>query len=74
MYYSQSRGARWLIEKTKCVLKGDGIHYQHSAPITPQHNGVTERKNGTLQEMARVMIHAKKVSKFHRAEAINTAY
>ena len=37
----------------------EGIYHEFSAPITPQQNGVVERKNRTLQEMARVMIHAK---------------
>ena len=31
------------------------IAYEFSAPKTPQQNGVVERKNRTLQEMARVM-------------------
>ena len=39
-----------------CLL--EGIHHEFSAPITPQQNGVVERKNRTLQEMAHVMIHA----------------
>lgn len=31
----------------------EGIHYEFSAPITPQQNGVVERKNRILHEMAR---------------------
>ncbi|KAA0038999.1 envelope-like protein [Cucumis melo var. makuwa] len=31
----------------------EGIHHEYSTPITPQQNGVVERKNRTLQEMAR---------------------
>ena len=30
----------------------DGIAYNFSAPSTPQHNGVVERKNLTLEDMA----------------------
>ena len=30
---------------------------EFSSPRTPQQNGVVERKNGTLQEMGRTMIH-----------------
>ncbi|GAA0174992.1 hypothetical protein LIER_28259 [Lithospermum erythrorhizon] len=37
----------------------EGIKHEYSAPITPQQNGIVERKNMTLQEMARVMLHAK---------------
>ena len=36
----------------------EGIYHEYSAPIT-QQNWVVERKNRTLQEMVRVMIHAK---------------
>ncbi|GAA0150755.1 hypothetical protein LIER_09621 [Lithospermum erythrorhizon] len=51
----------------------EGITHEFSAPITPQHNGVVERKNKTNQEMSRVMIHAKNVPLKFWAEAINTA-
>ena len=34
-----------------------GILHEFSSPRTPQQNGVVERKNRTLQEMARTMIH-----------------
>ncbi|CAL8996884.1 unnamed protein product, partial [Prunus brigantina] len=33
-----------------------GIKHEFSAPITPQQNGVVERKNRVLVEMARVML------------------
>ncbi|TYK17067.1 Retrovirus-related Pol polyprotein from transposon TNT 1-94 [Cucumis melo var. makuwa] len=51
----------------------EGIYHEFSAPITPQQNGVVERKNRTLQEMARVMIHAKKLPLNFWAEVVNTA-
>ena len=50
-----------------------GIAHEFSAPKTPQQNGVVERKNRTLQEMARVMINSKKLSTRLWEEAINTA-
>ncbi|XP_062103169.1 uncharacterized protein LOC133814190 [Humulus lupulus] len=50
----------------------EGIAHEFSAPKTPQQNGVVERKNRTLQEMARVMLNAKKLSKRLWAEAVNT--
>jgi len=37
--------------------KSYGIQHEFSSPITPQENGVVERKNMVIQEMARVMIH-----------------
>ncbi|GAU48712.1 hypothetical protein TSUD_281050 [Trifolium subterraneum] len=52
----------------------EGIKHEFSSPITPQQNGVVERKNRTLQESARAMLHAKKLSYSFWAEAMNTAY
>ncbi|CAJ2665853.1 unnamed protein product [Trifolium pratense] len=51
----------------------EGIIHEFSSPITPQQNGVVERKNRTLQESARVMLHAKNVPYKFWAEAMNTA-
>src|ERR1044072_5444928 len=42
-----------------CSTKG--ISHEFSTPITPQQNGVVERKNRTIQESARVMLQAKKL-------------
>ncbi|XP_075504520.1 uncharacterized protein LOC142541961 [Primulina tabacum] len=50
-----------------------GISHEFFAPKTPQQNGIAERKNQTLQEMARVMLSSKNVSKRFWAEALNTA-
>jgi transposase InsO family protein len=41
-----------------------GIQQEFSSPITPQQNGVVERKNMMIQEMARVMIHSKNLLLF----------
>ena len=37
--------------------KSKGIKHKFLASRTPQQNGVVERKNRVLQEMARMMIH-----------------
>ena len=50
-----------------------GILHEFSAPKTPQQNGIVERKNRTLQEMARVMIHARSIPMKFWAKAVNTA-
>lgn len=50
-----------------------GLRHEFSAPKTPQQNGVVERKNRTLQEMARVMLNSKKLPLRLWAEALNTA-
>jgi len=52
---------------------GEGIKHEFSSPITSQKNGVVERKNITLQESTRVMLHAKHLPYDLWAEAINTA-
>ena len=38
-----------------------GITHEFSSPKTPKQNGVVERKNRTLQEMAQVMLNSKKL-------------
>jgi transposase InsO family protein len=50
-----------------------GILHEFSSPRTPQQNGVVERKNRSLQEMARTMMHENNLAKFFWAEAVNTA-
>ncbi|XP_062106271.1 uncharacterized protein LOC133817703 [Humulus lupulus] len=50
-----------------------GILHEFSAPKMPQQNGVVERKNRTLQEMTRVMMEAREITKRFWAEAMNTA-
>ncbi|MCH97661.1 retrovirus-related pol polyprotein from transposon tnt 1-94, partial [Trifolium medium] len=52
----------------------EGISHEFSSPNTPQQNGVVERKNRTVQESARVMLHAKHLPYHFWAEAMNTAY
>ena len=49
-----------------------GISQEFSAPVTPQQNGVVERKNKVIQEMARAMLHNKDVARNLWGEAINT--
>ncbi|CAM8905663.1 unnamed protein product [Rhodiola kirilowii] len=50
-----------------------GIVHQFSSPITPQQNGVVERRNRSIQVMTRVMLHAKNVPLNIWAEAMLTA-
>jgi len=55
------------------LCTGEGIKHELLSPITPQRNGVVERKNRTLQESAKVMLHAKHLPYHFWAEAMNTA-
>lgn len=50
-----------------------GFNHNFSAPRTPQQNGVVERKNRTIQEMARSMLKEISLPKYFWAEAVNTS-
>src|ERR1041385_1755941 len=54
-------------------LDDHGFTHEFSAAYTPQQNGVVERKNRTLIEMARTMLAEYKTPIRFWAEAINTA-
>nr|CAH65957.1 OSIGBa0113D21.2 [Oryza sativa] len=50
-----------------------GLEHEFSSPRVPQQNGVVERKNRVLVEMARTMLDEYKTPRKFWAEAINTA-
>ncbi|MDL1135892.1 transposase family protein, partial [Yersinia pestis] len=50
------RGGEFTSEEFTNYCEHHGIQRQYSAPRTPQQNGVVERKNRTVQEMARTML------------------
>jgi transposase InsO family protein len=50
----------------------EGIKHEFSSPYTPQQNGVVERKNRTLLDMARTMLDEYKTPDRFWAEAIKT--
>jgi hypothetical protein len=54
-------------------LEDEGIKHEFSAPYTPQQNGVVERKNRTLIDMARTMLGEYKTPERFWSEAVNTA-
>jgi transposase InsO family protein len=49
-----------------------GIKREYTILGTPQQNGVVERKNRTIQEMARSMMNEKKIGQTYWVEAIHT--
>ena len=51
----------------------NGIKKEFSAPKTPQQNGVVERKNRVIQDMARVTLLNKKIPQKFWGEAVNTS-
>lgn len=52
----------------------NGISHNFSSPRTAQQNGVVEKKNKTLEEMARAMLLSGNLPQSFWDEAINTAY
>ncbi|KAH9669926.1 hypothetical protein KPL70_021986 [Citrus sinensis] len=50
-----------------------GIGHKFSSPRTPQQNGVVERKNRSIQEMARTMLNENALPKYFWAKAVNIA-
>jgi transposase InsO family protein len=59
--------------KVEDFLDKKGIKHEFFAHYTPEKNGVAERKNHTLIEMARIMLDEYNASDRFWAEAINTA-
>lgn len=50
-----------------------GIKQEFLVPTTPQQNGIIERKNRVIQDMARAMLHGKGLATHLWGEAVNTA-
>jgi hypothetical protein len=59
--------------QVKEYLEEEGVKHEFSAPYTPQQNGVVERKNRTLIDMARTMLGEFKTPEQFWSEAVNTA-
>lgn len=53
--------------------EANGITHNFSPPYTPQSNGVVERKNRTLQEVANTMLNEYRRPKYFWVEAMSTA-
>ena len=70
---SSDNGTKYTSEKFNKFSEDAGIEHQLTAPYTPQQNGVVERKNRTIMEMARCLLHDKGLPKKFWAEAVNTA-
>ena len=56
-------GGKSLRKNLNLFLSKHGIRHQKTIPYTPQQNGLTERKNKTLVEMARCMLYSKGLHK-----------
>lgn len=67
------RGGEFLNKKMQKFFKNKGIIHQLTAPYTPEQNGVAERKNRSLMEMARCMLYDANIHIKFWAEAVNNA-
>ena len=63
-------GGEYLSKRFEAILLTRGITHERTAPYTPQHNGVAERRNRTLVELARSMIHHASLDDSFWAEAV----
>ncbi|KRZ71003.1 Retrovirus-related Pol polyprotein from transposon TNT 1-94 [Trichinella papuae] len=66
-------GREYVNQRLRNFLREKGIEHQFSAPYTPQQNGVAERKNRALVEMAKCMLTDAKLPERFWGEAVCTA-
>jgi transposase InsO family protein len=70
---SSDNGTEFKNSQIEGFLEEEGIKHEFSSPYTPPQNGVVERKNKTLLDIARTMLDKYKTPDRFWAEAINTA-
>jgi transposase InsO family protein len=66
------RGGDFMSRDFKEFYDEHGIKREYTIPRTPQQNGVVERQNRTVQEMARSMMNEKNIGQTYWVEAIHT--
>jgi transposase InsO family protein len=67
-------GTEFKNSQIEVFLEDEGIKHEFSSPYTPQQNGVVERKNRTLLDMARTMLDEYKTPDRFWAKAINIVF
>ncbi|CAN6686650.1 unnamed protein product [Malus baccata var. baccata] len=67
------RGGEFTSFEFQEFCEGAGLQKQLTVAYTPQHNGVAERKNRTVVEMTKSMLHDKKMSLSFWGEVVNTS-
>jgi transposase InsO family protein len=66
------RGGEFMSRDFKEFCDEHGIKREYTIPRTPQQNGVVERENITVQEMARSMMNEKNIGQTYWVEEIHT--
>ncbi|GJT27462.1 retrovirus-related pol polyprotein from transposon TNT 1-94 [Tanacetum coccineum] len=72
-YIRTDNGTEFVNQVMSKYYEGVGIFHQKSVLRTPQQNGIVERQNRTLMEVARTMLIFSKAPMFLWAEAVSTA-
>ncbi|KAA0046908.1 putative gag-pol polyprotein [Cucumis melo var. makuwa] len=67
------RGGEFTSNEFKTFCAENGIRRPMTVPFTPQQNGVVERKNRTILNMARSILKCKKMPKEFWAQAVECA-
>ena len=67
------RGGEYMSKDFNAFLADRGIKHQCTVPYTPQQNGVVERKNRSLMEMARCMVKSQSLPHSFWLEAVMCA-
>ncbi|KAA0051915.1 Retrovirus-related Pol polyprotein from transposon TNT 1-94 [Cucumis melo var. makuwa] len=67
------RGGEFTSNEFKTFCVENGVRRPMTVPFTPQQNGVVERKNRTILNMARSMLKCKKMPKEFWAQAVECA-
>ncbi|KAK2388316.1 hypothetical protein QL285_062010 [Trifolium repens] len=66
-------GGEYTSTEFENYCKEQGIIHEVTAPYTPQHNGLAERRNRSILDMARSMVKQKNLPKRFWGEAVATA-
>jgi hypothetical protein len=67
------RGGEFSSGSFKEFCDKNGIKREYTIPRTPQQNGVVERQNRSVQQMARSMMNERNIPQTYWVEAIHTA-
>lgn len=71
--FQSDNGTEYTSKSFTDYLKSKGISRRLTVPYNPEQNGIAERKNRTLLDMARCLLIQSELSSTFWAEAVNTA-
>lgn len=71
--FRSDRGGEYIDFELQQFLDSKGIQFQCTVHDSPQQNGIAERKNRTLVEAVRTMLHHRNLPRYLWAEALHHA-